>query len=115
MFNICKQQEKHVYEITEYDVKDVVNVSVSDMCMQSSPCKHYCTIEFKDGKKLDKVYSSTIIYYNFQHLLSEEDKEHVGDGYESYYNYKIALKENRKFKNRIKRYFRRLGSAIIGK
>ena len=50
MFNICKQQEKHVYEITEYDVKDVVNVSVSDMCMQSSPCKHYCTIEFKDGK-----------------------------------------------------------------
>ena len=115
---MCKRQKKHVFEITEYDVKDVVNVSVSDLCMQSLPCKHYCTIEFKDGRKIDKVYSSTTIYYNFQHLLSKDDKDHIFDGYKAYedcYNYKTAWRENRKFKNRIKRYFRRLGSAIIGK
>lgn len=114
MFNICKQKPTHVFEITEYDVKEVVKINISDLCMQSLPCKHYCRIEFKDGKKLDRVYSSTVIYYNFQHLLSEEDINHVKDGYNYHYNRTIALRENRKFKNRIKRYFRRLGRAIAG-
>lgn len=86
-------------EITNYNIKYVSSIEISDYPMESSSNHYYCLITLKDNLIIETIYNKDIIYYNFKHLLSDKDKE--------------KLCPTKKIYN--ENYFTRLWNALLNK
>jgi len=56
--------------------KSVINIDISDFCSQSLPCRHYCTLYYDDNTEEDVILSSSDIYDNYKHLISDDKISH---------------------------------------
>lgn len=56
--------------------KQVIKIEISDLCLQSSPCKHYVTLYYYDNTQEDVILNSRQIYDKYKHLIDEKEVSH---------------------------------------
>lgn len=71
----------------------VIQIDISDLCLQSSPCQHYCTLFYADGSTKDVRLNSREIYDNYKHLIDDKDISHY-----KYVKYNSPVLYGRKYK-----------------
>lgn len=91
--------------------KKVINVIIGhELCMQSSPCQHYCTIYYDDNSKEGVRLSAVVIYSKYRDYIDELNLNHYKKQYDAIQKQKENMKRLKKFyrpslKYRIKRIF----------
>jgi hypothetical protein len=74
----------------------VIKIDISDLCLQSSPCQHYCRLFYADGSTKDVQLNSREIYDNYKHLIDDKDISH----YKYVNNSKVLYSRKHKLKYR---------------
>ena len=73
--NFNETQVKYVLT-KEPNINDVKEIIISDMCLQSNPCRHNYTLVLKDNTKYYGSSDGLTIVTKYWDLLSQENKYH---------------------------------------